>query len=347
MSGSIVSAGTGAGKTKAFYVPAFLQVAAELSRQPFTKILAIYPRNVLLADQLREALSEAEKPKPVLRAAGLRPIRIGALLGQTPWLSSFDQKHGRQSRATVWHGWDPAPGGYKIPFIRSPERAEMDLIWRDEDRRAGRGILYPADGSAIPHVEHGTLAFTRDELLREPPDILFLSAEMLNREMGNPAWERVLGLRQPPDRAPRLLLLDEVHAYEGAAGAQIAWILRRWRYWATPRTLHIVGLSATLRMAPEHLSQVAGLSVERIEQFEPFQEELTSEAQEYNIAVKGDAGSGANLLSTTIQCGMLLTRLLTPLRQAPLHLVKPSVPRSFMEVKSSPSLTTSTSSIAG
>ena len=74
LSGSIVSAGTGAGKTKAFYVPALLQVAAELGRPPFTKVLAIYPRNVLLADQLREALSEADKLKPLLRAEGLRPF---------------------------------------------------------------------------------------------------------------------------------------------------------------------------------------------------------------------------------------------------------------------------------
>jgi hypothetical protein len=317
LSGSIVSAGTGAGKTKAFYVPALLRVAAEIDQTPFTKVLAIYPRNVLLADQLREAISEAEKLRPVLQAQGLRLIRIGALLGQTPWLSSFDQTYGRQSGATRWHGWDPTIGGYRIPFLRSPERPALDLVWRDVDRRAGRSVLYPADGGTTPHVEQGTLAFTRDELLREPPDILFLSAEMLNREMGNPAWERVLGLRQPPERTPRLLLLDEVHTYEGAAGAQIAWILRRWRYWARPRTLHIVGLSATLRQAPKHLSQVAGLSVERVEQFEPLENELESEAQEYNLAVKGDAGSGANLLSTTIQCGMLLTRLLTPLRRPP------------------------------
>ena len=190
---------------------------------------------------------------------------------------------------------DPIP-----PLARA---ARVDLVWRDEDRRAERSVLFPADGGTESHVKHGSLAFTRDELLREPPDILFLSAEMLNREMGNPAWERVLHPRQPPDRTPRLLLLDEVHAYEGAAGVQIAWILRRWRYWARPRTLHIVGLSATLRQAQKHLSQVAGLSVERVEKFEPEEAELESEAQEYNIAVKGDAGSGSNLLSTTIQCG--------------------------------------------
>ena len=49
----------------------------------------------------------------------------------------------------------------------------------------------------------------------------------------------------------------------------------------------------------------------------PQKTNSTARHQEYNIAVKGDAGSGGNLLSTTIQCGMLLARLLTPLRRPP------------------------------
>jgi ATP-dependent helicase YprA (DUF1998 family) len=63
-SGSVVCAGTGSGKTKAFYVPAFLGIVPELGDEAFTKVIAIYPRNVLLADQLREAIAEAEKLRP-------------------------------------------------------------------------------------------------------------------------------------------------------------------------------------------------------------------------------------------------------------------------------------------
>lgn len=315
VSGTVVSAGTGAGKTKAFYVPAFLRVASELHRPAFTKIIAIYPRNVLLADQLREALSEAAKLAPVLAGHRLRPIRFGALLGQTPWNDNFVRAHGNTVQAVAWNDWEQVPGGFRIPFLRSPVDG-TDLVWRDADRAARRHCLYPRGTSGgVPHIADGVLAFTRDELIREPPDVLFLSAEMLNREMGNPEWERVLGLRQSQDRAPRLLLLDEVHAYEGIPGAQVAWILRRWRHWARPRALHVVGLSATLRDPVRHLAAVAGVRAEDIVPFAPSEEnkELTSESQEYNLLVKGDAGSGANLLSTTIQAGMLLSRLLTPL----------------------------------
>ena len=52
--GTVVCAGTGSGKTVAFYLPAFMRLATRLSAEYWTKCLAIYPRNELLKDQLRE-----------------------------------------------------------------------------------------------------------------------------------------------------------------------------------------------------------------------------------------------------------------------------------------------------
>ena len=66
--------------------------------------------------------------------------------------------------------------------------------------------------------------------MQHPPDVLFLSLDMLNRELGNPAWSRTFGIGV--DQPPHLLLLDEVHAYEGIHGAQISWVVRRWKHWA-------------------------------------------------------------------------------------------------------------------
>src|SRR6185503_1669150 len=103
------------------------------------------------------------------------------------------------------------------------------------------------------------LIILREQLKQNPPDVLFLSAEMLNREMGNPEWSRTFGIGQR-GRAPRLLLLDEVHAYEGVSGAQIAWVLRRWRFWSRVRNLHVVGLSATLKEATKHLGLTTGIA---------------------------------------------------------------------------------------
>lgn len=322
--GSVVSAGTGSGKTKAFYIPAFLGMVTELHRvERFTKVIAIYPRNVLLADQLREALSEAEKVRPVLDHFNLRPLTFGALLGTTPYENWF-KKDGSAKYICERYGWKRVANGFVVPFLKSPKESGQNLVWRDVDRQAKRTCLYRSIGIANePDVSDETLILTREQLRSTPPDVLFVSLEMLNREMGNPEWSSTFGTGRG-DLKPRLLLLDEVHAYEGMTGAQAAWVLRRWRFWNSGRDLHIVGLSATLKEASKHLGLVVGLPPSSIREFGPLQDELTIEGMEYNLLVKGDPTSGASLLATSIQCGMLLARLMTP-RHHPHTIAKESV----------------------
>lgn len=320
ISGTVISAGTGSGKTKAFYVPAFLGAVADIARDPApsTKIIAVYPRNVLLADQLREALSEAAKLRQVLDAAGLRSLTFGALLSDTPPdAQSFTAfRSGQQSYVERFTDWTRRQNGWAIPYLRSPMDGESELTWRDADRAAGRTALFRSGGAvATPDVPDGVLRLTREAIQTSPPDVLFLSAEMLNQQLGNPAWGRALGVSADTP-GPRLLLLDEVHTYEGIPGAQVAWVLRRWRHWAPQKDLHVVGLSATLREAPEHLGRVIGIDPTQVVEYRPTESELVSVDAEYSLAIKGDPASAASLLSTTIQAGMLLTRLLTPRGQA-------------------------------
>jgi hypothetical protein len=311
--GSVISAGTGSGKTKGFYIPALLGAITELPprQQPFTKIIAIYPRNVLLADQLRETISEAAKIQPVLERFGLRSLTFGALLGMTPEEKKFTRdENGKYPAEKI--GWKRIGSGFIVPFLKSPQDPNQDLIWRDHERLTGSTALYRVGGdSHEPDLLNGTLVLTREQLQTNPPDVLFLSAEMLNREMGNPAWAKTFGIQQGRF-SPRLLLLDEVHSYEGVNGAQIAWVFRRWRYWSGINKLHFVGLSATLKEAQKHLGQVAGIPAAAIQEFAPLDSELDMRDVEYNLAVKGDPSSGASLLATSIQTGMLLARLLTP-----------------------------------
>ena len=59
-------------------------VVGEIDRQPFTKVISIYPRNVLLVDQLREGISESLKIYKTLTDKNKRPITFGALIGDTP-----------------------------------------------------------------------------------------------------------------------------------------------------------------------------------------------------------------------------------------------------------------------
>src|SRR5207249_2479972 len=74
--GLVIGAGTGAGKTKAFYVPALAEIAATLTLDRWVRAVAIYPRIELLKDQLGEALSEADKLMPFLREHGRRTVTL-------------------------------------------------------------------------------------------------------------------------------------------------------------------------------------------------------------------------------------------------------------------------------
>ena len=313
---SVVCAGTGSGKTKSFYVPAFLRVAEEVLRddRPFVKIIALYPRNVLLADQLKEAISETLKLNPILGKHGKRPITFGALLGSTPWKKWFNPPPPGQTSPS-WH-WETRDGGHVIPHLCSPVDEGSDLIWKEEDRENGRNALYRS-GQNNPDVPDGVLKITREELVRDPPDVLFLSLEMLNRELSNPYWNKSFGINQG-DLSPRLVLLDEVHTHEGISGANAAWVLRRWKYFVRRtggKFPHFVGLSATLREAAEHMGRVVGVLPDNVAEFSPREKEMEKEGQEYNLAIKGDPSSGTALLSTSIQVGMLLARSLTPRNQ--------------------------------
>jgi len=309
--GTVVCASTGAGKTKAFYIPAFTAIAPELSKfaDRFTKVIAVYPRNVLLADQLREAIAEAGKLGALLIANGMRPLTVGALLGDLPPASHFDLG----DKSPFLKQWKRVHNrGWVVPFLRAPFHSSRgELVWLDADRQAGRTTLYRVDAlGESPEIPDGVIQLTREGLQANPPDILFLSLEMMNRELGNPLWAKTFGIGV--EEKPRLFLFDEVHNYSGLSGAQAPWIVARWRQAARPKGLHVVGLSATLRDAPKHLGTIGCVNPQRVVECTPMDDELEPEGRDYTVIVKGDAGSGASLLATSIQAAMLQSRLLTP-----------------------------------
>jgi hypothetical protein len=315
---SVVCAGTGSGKTKAFYVPGLLRVAEEvfLNDKPFVKVIAVYPRNVLLADQLKEAIAEALKINSLLKEKGKRPITFGALLGSTPRKKWFDPIAPGQT-PKKWH-WETRDGGHVIPYLSSPIDEESDLVWKKTDRENQNNSLYRS-GQTVPDIPDGILKITREELIKSPPDILFLSLEMLNRELSNPEWNECFGIYKGK-LSPRLFLLDEVHTHEGISGANAAWVLRRWKNLIKKTGgifPHFVGLSATLMEATEHMGRVVGVLPDNVTEFSPREKEMEKEGQEYNLAIKGDPSSGTALLSTSIQVGMLLARSLTPRNHQP------------------------------
>lgn len=294
--GMIVGAGTGTGKTLAFYLPALSYLAALVRSSSFwTKAVAIYPRNELLKDQLQDAFRQARKLDGLLRQTVKRKLLIGAYFGPTP-ATTRDNHFGAQ--------WVKRGTSFACPFLTCIE-CSGELHWRAEDRKADRERLRCADCGYT--VEEDEIVLTRSRMEETPPDLLFTTTETLNRRLSDSASRHVFGVgaQQPP----RILLLDEAHTYAGIHGAQVAYLLRRWRN-AIGAPLHVCGLSATLEDAGEFFSTLVGLSTSAVEVILPHDEDLIEEGVEYQVALRGDPASGASLLSTTIQTVMLLRRAL-------------------------------------
>jgi len=296
-SGTIITAGTGSGKTMAFYLPALMAVADRVKVNEFwTKTLAVYPRNELLKDQFAEAYSQCRKLDHVLSEEGRRPILIGAYFGNTP----------SEAKVESLKEWPKQKGEFVCPWLKCP-KCDSTLLWLGKDLLAQKEILHcskPECGHVLPE---NTIVLTRKRLLSHIPDILFTTTEMLNQRMSDIGRRKLFGIGQAITKRPYFMLLDEVHTYSGTAGAQAALVLRRWRHLVAAR-VNWVGLSATLRGAPRFFSELTGLEPESIAEITPLDSEMFEEGAEYQIILRGDPTLQASLLSTSIQAAMLLGR---------------------------------------
>ncbi|MBW4717521.1 protein DpdJ [Saccharothrix obliqua] len=300
--GVVVSAGTGSGKTLAFYLPALAQMSAS-SEGP--RAVAIYPRNELLKDQFATALAEIRN----LKAAGGRQLTIGAYFGLTPYKTFRDPDK---------QGWVKRDGKWICPFLLCPveDKQEPDgtcggvLAWvrprgMPKGVNWGHLVCQRCDG----RIEHHELLLTREAIQEEPPDILFTTTEMLNQQLSD-GWSRhVFGVGPSAVRPPNLVLLDEIHTHSGTSGAQVAFLLRRWRK-LLGQPVTWVGLSATLANAQTFFSDLCGVPLDAVSDIRPHPDDLKPRGSEYQLLLRGDPASQSALLSTSIQSLMLLRRIL-------------------------------------
>jgi hypothetical protein len=202
----------------------------------------------------------------------------------------------------------------------NPSVADMlrrpDFLGLPCDVTRAAEILHCASAACGADVGGDEVVLTRNQMARTPPDVLFTTTEMLNRQMGDSQFGHIFGLG--PARRPHIMLLDEVHTYSGTSGAQVALLLRRWQH-AIGTKVQFTGLSATLRGGVEFFGQLVGLRPGTVEEVSPKEVELdpSPESVEYVLALRGDPVSATSLLSTSIQTAMLLRRVLDPLGSDP------------------------------
>ncbi|MBX7133590.1 MAG: DEAD/DEAH box helicase [Fimbriimonadaceae bacterium] len=297
----MISAGTGSGKTLAFYLPVLGYIAAAVNDNPGNGVvaLAIYPRNELLKDQFRTLVASAQSLW--VQNSSSRPLSAATWFSLTPYNAKAAMTAWRKISINNSHA-------YICPFLLCPvDDCKGRMAWIEKDLLASRERLVCV--SCGKDVDERFLRLTRSSAKKSPPDIMLSTTESLNRQLAYPANLRAFGIKPA---SLKVVLLDELHIYEGTTGAQNAYLFRRLRH-ALGRQPLWVALSATLRNAGDFLSQCVNVPLNQVEVVTPDTSQMKESGAEYLLAVRHDPASGAGTLSTTIQTAMVLTRCLDAL----------------------------------
>ncbi|NJO94219.1 MAG: DEAD/DEAH box helicase, partial [Hydrococcus sp. RM1_1_31] len=231
----VVTTGTGSGKTECFLLPLIAQLAKEsrtwqssppppnnyhwwngnenrvsqwvhIPRPKALRALILYPLNALVEDQLRRLRQALEAPQIhqwLNQACGDNRITFGRYTGQTP-----------------------VSGIQKTDSVNKLRR---ELREREHEWQQIQQINDPALRYYFPRLDGGEM-WSRWDMQKTPPDILITNYSMLNIMMMRGIEDNIFDatrdwLRDDPE-SQFFLIIDELHAYRGTPGTEVAYILR-------------------------------------------------------------------------------------------------------------------------
>jgi ATP-dependent helicase YprA (DUF1998 family) len=253
----VVMTGTGSGKTECFLLPILGKLAREAKSKgkefgatPALRAMVLYPMNALVNDQLGRLRLLFGDPRIVNKFTEWsgRPARFARYTSRTLYPGVRDEKKDQYRLHPIGHyyvrnleraqGPESSEQTAAAALVRELKKrgkwpAKPDLIrwygkkgsrWRDA--KSGdfkRCVTLPEDPELL----------TRHEVHEAPPDILVTNYSMLEymlmRPLERPIFDHTRDwLRANPDER-FLLVIDEAHLYRGAAGAEVALLVRRLR----------------------------------------------------------------------------------------------------------------------
>lgn len=279
-----ITTGTGSGKTESFLLPMLAKLATEAAHSPKSfgtpavRALILYPMNALVNDQLgrlRLLLGDPRVTAQFDEWAG-RPARFARYTSRTlyPGVRKVAKDQQRLSPiedfyillidqandpTSPWH--KDAKALMKELKSRGKWPAKPDLKawygakgthWKNGHGEFLRAVMQPDDPELL----------TRHEVLATPPDVLITNYSMLEYMLMRPLERPVFDatktwLQENPDER-FLLIIDEAHLYRGAAGAEVALLLRRFRsrLGIPPERVQVICTSASFASA-EYARQFA------------------------------------------------------------------------------------------
>jgi hypothetical protein len=316
--GVVVTAGTGAGKTYAFFLPVLVRTLLErcFRNQVGVKAICIYPRVALSENQLADFIEILFYLNQALTQANLPQITIGIESGASLYnkaefhkaaASQEDAKKLAQMRGWVY---DPQERWFRSPFANCVgaegqpcNEAEVRLVAHTHDPLT---LVCPHCGKRYPFIR-----YVRDAVMeREPPDILVATTESLHRRLLSSAHQYLFGTTD--FCAPSVVMLDEIHLQASTAGTQVALLLRRLmarlREGKLARNerdrLVFVGLSATIAQPVQFVAELTGIGPEHIADVRPHDDEMQVIGAERFIFVRTTDNEDVATISTLIQTTM-------------------------------------------
>ncbi|MGA5764844.1 DEAD/DEAH box helicase [Nonomuraea bangladeshensis] len=268
-----VTTGTGSGKTESFLLPMLTKLATEAAYRPESfavpaiRSMILYPMNALVNDQLGRLrlLLGDERVTSHFNAWAGRPARFARYTSRTlyPGVRTVEKDQARLRSIEDFYvqlldaAADSSSPGHAdavtlIEKLRArgkwPAKADLKAWygekgsrWKNKAGEFVRAVLQPDDAELL----------TRHEVLHTPPDVLITNYSMLEymlmRPLERPVFDATRAWLQTNPEEKFLLIIDEAHLYRGAAGAEVALLLRRLRtrLGVPPDRLQVICTSAS------------------------------------------------------------------------------------------------------
>lgn len=242
----IVATGTGSGKTETFLWPILGQLLQEAAdrptafKRPGCRALLLYPMNALVTDQLSRLrrLFGDERLHDLFNDRYGRSPYFGMYTSRTPYpglrSSQKDSRHldsvlqyylNLQNPPPTWSAEQRASAVQLVQELRQRGR------WPAKDLSGFYGTKGGIWKNRLQTQPGDRELLTRHEIQAHCPDILVTNYSMLEymlmRPVERPIFQQTREWLAADPRNSFILVVDEAHMYRGAAGAEVALLIRR------------------------------------------------------------------------------------------------------------------------